>query len=125
MPEHNIDLTWSRGNETVTQRVTLSADSETNLDVAVPIDEDTLANIAVDVSALKVLFLLCDVAVQIETNAVDATGGNTITLAAGVPLVWFTGCGFANPLTLDVTKFYLTAEAEGTLQVRVLQDATP
>jgi len=124
MPEHNIDLTWSRGNETVTKRVTLTSDSETNMDITVPIATDTLANIAIDVSVLKVLFLLCDVAVTIQTN--DGTSpADTITLAAGIPLVWFTGCGFDNPLGTDVTKFYLTAAVAGTLQVRVLQDATP
>lgn len=124
MPVHNIDLTWSRGNESVNQRVSLTSDSETNMDITVPIATDTLANIAIDVSVLKVLFLLSDVDVTIQTND-GATPGDTINLSAGVPLAWFTGCGFSNPLTVDVTKIYLTAVAAGTLQMRVLQDATP
>lgn len=127
MPEHNIDLTWSRGNETVNQRVTASADSETNNDIAVAAaTTDKLVNIAIDVSEVKSLFLLSDKDVTLQTNNGN-TPDNTITLKAGVPVIWYPDSGYSNPLTTDVTKIYITnaGASDATVKIRVLQDSTP
>lgn len=84
--------------------------------------------VAIDVSALKAVLLKSDQAIVISTN--DAAGGSpdqTLTLAAGVPFFWQVNSGITNPLTVDITDFYI-ANASGstaTLQIRVLQDATP
>lgn len=127
MPTHNIDVTWSKSNETVTKRVSASADSESNLDIAVPAaTTDKLVNLAIDVSELESLFLLSDKDVSIETNSGSAPD-NTIALTANVPVVWYAGCGYSNPLTADTTKFYITnaGASEATVNIRVLQDSTP
>jgi hypothetical protein len=127
MPEHNIDLTWSRGNETVNRRVTASADSETNNDIAVgATTTDKLVNIAIDVSELKSLYLSSDQDVLVQTN--DGTSpDDVVTLKAGVPVIWYPDCGYASPLTEDVTKIYLTnaGATAATVNIRVLQDSTP
>lgn len=81
----------------------------------------------VDVSQLVHLWMHSTAAVTIETNATDASGGNTITLAADVPLLWCTGAPFTNPLTNDVTRVYIT-NSSGTsanVTLRAVQDGTP
>jgi hypothetical protein len=49
-----------------------------------------------------------DGALQLETNAVDHSGGQILTFASGVPLIWSSDMPNANPITTNVTKFYLT-----------------
>ncbi len=62
----------------------------------------------------------------IETNATDATGGQTITLKAGIPFVWQKNSGITKPITADVTRFFVTNTTAITrLYCAVLNDATP
>ncbi|MBN9522493.1 hypothetical protein J0H58_28890 [bacterium] len=77
-----------------------------------------------DVSALSAVVLLASAAMTVETNNASSPG-NTIPLAAGQPVFWFTGCGWACPLTADVTGLYVTSTAGGTLSIRALVDPTP
>lgn len=51
-----------------------------------------------------------------------AAASQTITLLAGVPLVWFTGCGLAYPISVDVVNFYATNTSgqQTTFRVRLL-----
>ncbi len=122
-----LTFAWTRGGATVTQNVTLTAEAGQVLDVAVAgSTTDLQVNLAIDVSQLSHIFLLADGALTIQTN--DGTSADdTITLAANKPLVWYSGCGMACPLTVDVTGLYLTNASGSTvnLQVRVQSDATP
>lgn len=122
-----LTFAWTRGGATVTQNVTLTAEAGQVLDVAVAgSTTDLQVNLAIDVSQLSHIFLLADGALTIQTN--DGTSADdTITLAANKPLVWYSGCGLACPLTVDVTDLYLTNASGSTvnLQVRVQSDATP
>jgi hypothetical protein len=86
---------------------------------------DTLVNIAIDVSEVEFVRIHSTTAATIETNAIDATGGNTIVLVAGKPYDFVTGDYTPLLLTLDVTKLYVTNVADTVLTVEVLQDATP
>lgn len=81
----------------------------------------------IDVSQVVAVYMHSTAALTIETNHTAATGGNTITLAADVPLIWCTGAPFSNPLTNDVTAAYATnsSGSSATLNVMVVQDATP
>ena len=127
---HLLTREWSRPNDsasTVSVRETLTADGEDNRDVAVPAPStDKVVNIAIDVSALASLFLKSDVGLVIKTNSLSEPN-DTITLAAGIPLIWSPNCGYACPLSADVTTFHvvLGGSTAATLQVRLLQDATP
>ncbi len=89
---------------------------------------DKIVNVGgVDVSQLVHVYMQSNAAVTIETNHTSATGGNTITLAADVPLLWCTGAPFTNPLTNDITIMYVTNSSGGaaTLNMRFVQDGTP
>lgn len=135
MPQHNIDVTWSRGANSadpVAQRVTKSAQAELILgDDASPLqiaDSTTDGEVvaALDVSALKSLMILSDQNVTIETND-GSSADDTLTLVGGEPLVWWDGCGYSCPLTADVTAFYITnaSGATANVQMRFLSDPTP
>lgn len=109
--------TFSETDEKFTNIVSSVADSQT----------DQLCNCSLDVSTLKALYILSDQDLTMETNAVDATGGNTIALLAGIPYIWFTGKYEACLLTLDVTKLYLTnaSGSTATFKLIALEDNTP
>ncbi len=125
---HTLTLSWARNGESISQTVTIENEAENNRDVTVAQNvTDQLVNLNIDVSELKLLYLHCDKAIQIQTND-GSSPDNTLTLAANKPLVWYTGCGLTNPLTVDVTKFYLTTGAVGTdatLKIRTVQDSSP
>ncbi len=79
----------------------------------------------VDVSQLKALMITSDQAVTLETN--NATSPiDTFALKANEPLIWWTGSLFTNPLTADVTKFFVTNASGKTANVKIvsLQDST-
>ena len=62
-----------------------------------------------DVSLCKSFYLESDQDVTVETNAIDATGGNTIALRANEPYIWHANSyETAFLLTLDVTVMYIT-----------------
>jgi len=127
MPTQNVNQDWSDGNDSLSRKVIVAADGEANLEIAVA-DESTdlAANIGIDVSALKFLYIVSDQDLTVETN--DGTSpDDTLTLSAGKPIVWYDGCGYSNPLGTDVTALYLTnaSGADATLYVKTLQDATP
>ena len=80
----------------------------------------------IDVSELEGLYIKCDRALTIETND-GTTADDTITLAAGEPLVWASGNNVVCPLTADVTSIFVTlaAGADATLEMEILVDPTP
>jgi hypothetical protein len=136
MPQHNIDLSWSRGansTDLVQKRVTKTADSEIIIgDVDDPLvvpgsTTDKQVNVAIDVSQLKSLFMMSTTDLLVELN--NGTGdANDVALLANEPLIWWQGCGWDCPLKVDVTTgLYLTKAGAGdaTVQMRFLVDATP
>lgn len=127
MPSHKILRQWQSGNQSVSQEETVTADSETNLDLAVDDGETALeANIAIDVSALASLYMAADQDITIKTNS-SGSPDDTISLKANKPLVWTPNCGFSNPLSEDVLSIFCanSSGTNATLQIRLLQDATP
>lgn len=127
MPIHKIQRLWQSGNQSVSQEESVTAESETNLDLAVADEETALeANIAIDYSAIASLYMACDQDITIKTND-SGTPDDTIALKANKPLVWTPDCGFANPFSADVTSIFCAnaSGADATLQIRLLQDATP
>ena len=92
------------------------ADSETDYEIA----------IAIDVSAVKSLYLVSDQDVTFETNDGSAPD-NSISLKAGVPYVWHEDSYHVFLLTVDVTSIFITnaSGAVATIDLEVVQDATP
>lgn len=117
------------GGQDVAQNNAYSADSQTSVDVAIPIEADVLVNFALDVSQIKALFILSDQDLTIETNNAgpDPAPDDTISLVAGVPLVWTHDSYYANLLTTDITALYVTnaSAAAARLRIEALHDATP
>lgn len=105
--------------------VTASAMAAVNESVATG-QTDKLINIAYTYANIVGYFILSDATVTLETNATNAAGGDTITLTANLPKVFYTGFG-TNLFTADVTKWYITNASGGTATItaRVLYDATP
>lgn len=125
---HNIDIGWSQGNNApVNTRLAISADQEVNTAPVVPDSStDLQVNLAVDVSAMKSLHIVSDQDVTIETND-GSTPDDTLELTADVPILWYEGCGYSNPLTADVTALFITNDSgsSANVQVHILQDSTP
>ncbi len=127
MPTHTYALGITAVGVALAYEVDLTADGETSLDLTVADGvTDQLTTIAIDFSELEGLFIYSDYAITVETND-GTTPDDTIAIAAGVPMVWYTGCDHANPLTADVTAFYITNASGSTanIKIRVLQDSTP
>lgn len=82
----------------------------------------------IDVSQTVAVFFKSDKAVTLETNATDASGGDTLTLAADVPYVWCTGKPDSLRLTADVTSTIYVTNASGstaTVYGMVVKDSSP
>lgn len=124
---HQINVQWSRSNETFSLAVVKEAGGEINLEESIPAaSTDLQLTLAIDVSAMKSLVLVCDRDLTLKTNSTSVPD-DTIALKAGEPVVWWTNCPYANLLTVDVTVIFVTlaAGAAATLKVRGLQDVTP
>lgn len=129
-----MSITVSRnvtgGGLTVSQDTTVTGDNTNKFEVTVGTSvTDDLLNISLDVDKIKGYYIHANNTLQIETNAVDATGGNTLNLVANEPLVFMGDTDlYTNLLTLDVTKMYLTnASGSNTVTLKMVfeQDATP
>ncbi|MBC8869194.1 MAG: hypothetical protein H8E44_07240 [Planctomycetes bacterium] len=88
---------------------------------------DQVCNIDLDVSAVKSFYIVSDQNITVETNAVDATGGNTLSLIAGEPYIWHVSSLDSFLLTQDVTIAYLTNASGSTATVYCVAcyDASP
>lgn len=82
----------------------------------------------IDVSQVVACYFKSDKAVTLETNATDASGGNTITLAADVPYMWNTGSPDSLKLTENVASTIYVTNASGsaaTVEALIVQDGSP
>lgn len=79
-----------------------------------------------DVSAMKALYIHSDQDVTLETND-GTTPDDAFTLNADQPILWGEDDSADNPLTVDVTGFFVTnaSGAAATVTIAVLQDPTP
>ncbi len=80
-----------------------------------------------DVSAVRSFYLNSSQDILLETNAIDATGGNAISLLADIPYVWHVNAYDSFLLTLDVTVLYFTNASGSTANIDcvALYDASP
>lgn len=130
----------SNNTHTLTQRVQVGSQviqpttnpsytggSSVNLNETIPADSTDLdVVVALDVSAIKSLYLLSDKDLVIETND-GTTPDDTINLKAGIPYIWNTDSYDTCLLTTDVTKFCVTEENSeaAVLKMECLLDPTP
>lgn len=115
--------------DSLTQRDEITADAEDNREIAVPNDSVPVqVSMAIDVSALKSLYIKSDQDVTLETNS-SSTPDDTINLIANQVLLWSVNDYAANPFAsaVDVVNLFFTNSggSAATVSVRVLQDSTP
>lgn len=124
---HNLTLAWTRNNETISKGVAVNVEGEQNFDVTVPGSTSNLqVAAAITVAALSLVFISASETVTLETNSGSAPA-ETITITKDKPLVWYTGCGWANPFGTNITALFLTRATAGDslVNMRFGYDATP
>lgn len=126
---HTNSFNWSGGgNNTVTKAVALSAGGEVNVDDTIATGQTNKAvAFALDISQLKSIYIVSDVAITLKTND-GSSPQESFTLTADYPLVWYLGCGLAVSALFagDVTGLFVTNASGSTcnLKVRALTDPT-
>ena len=124
---HKLLDQWSSAGRTIEAVNEYSGDAQTSLEIAVPDSaSDQQADLTLDVSTIKAIYILSDQDVTLETND-GTTPDDTISLKAGVPLIYHENGYFANPFSQDITALYLTnsSGAAATVQLEVVYDSTP
>jgi hypothetical protein len=101
-------------------------EGEANLEVEIAENQtDKIVTWSVDVSQILCIIIEASEDMKLETNADDATGGNTIDLLGGVPYVWHENSYYTNELVEDVALLYMTNTTAGTLKIQCGLDSTP
>lgn len=123
-----LTLVWGRVSETISKSVSLSSGAVVDIDEAIADDTtDGLVALTLDVSQLKLVYIVCDQAVTLETNS-SSSPDDTLTLTADTPVLWYVGCGYpiGDLFSADVTALYVTNASGGTatLRCRFLLDPT-
>ncbi len=113
MIQKPFGLTYQLGPNTITRQFTVAAEGEIYLPLAIPNASDTHFDFVVEAAGIKWVVLDAPVAMTFETNAADHSGGELITLAAGVPLIWWEGCGQACPIQIDVDGIWISQSSGG------------
>jgi hypothetical protein len=83
---------------------------EANLSQSVPVGVNTeYVYGALPKAGIQKFFMVSSEPITVYWNA-PGTGSPalTVVLAAGVPYMWDTGCGFANPFPTSTTALYIT-----------------
>lgn len=81
---------------------------------------DGLVSCAWTVANTESLFIVASQNCTLETNS-GSSPANTISLIAGIPLIWGKSAGYyANLFTTDVTAFYITCTSATRLQAQIL-----
>jgi hypothetical protein len=123
-----MTITIDAAGVTVSKQVTKSAGAQQNISEPVANGATDLEiTFSLDVSALKMLYIVADKAMTLKTNS-SSVPDDTITLVANEPVPWYLGSALTNPITVDITtNIFLTnaSGANGTLTIYSLSDPTP
>ncbi len=102
------------GGLSYTGSLAKSADQEVSIITNVAQNTtDALYALTLDVSQIQSLFILCDQDILLETDATNASGGNSLSIKANQAQTWQVNDLAVCPLTTDVTKVYITTGAVG------------
>lgn len=132
MLTHTFTRGWSNGGSTLSKQIAVDAGAELNVDETIPASTtDALVAFAMDVSQLKGLYIVSNVALGLQFND-GTTPSNTITLVANRPYVWVFGDAAIRDtagavITTDITGVYVTnadADNAALLQIRAIYDPT-
>lgn len=120
---HTLSFAQTGGSTPLAGSVTVTGELATEANISVAgSTTDQQENIAFAYATLQEVYISSDVTVTLETNATNHAGGDIVTVTAGKPVVWYTGCGLANPFTANVTTTYWTNATGGaaTIYMRTL-----
>lgn len=125
-----ITIAYDGGGTTKSDTITKSASGRISWeeDVATATTDGQINCPTVDVSELELLYIKSTQDVTLETNAADASGGNTLNLKANEPYVWWSGAPFVNMITADIVTNVFVTNASGataTITFEAILDATP
>lgn len=118
-------LTRNNGNVVESTRTITNPPLATEYDSPVAANQTNLQlePFAVDVSDLLLWVIMSDQDLTIKTNS-SSVPDDTITVKAGVPIIWDSESGAANPLTADVTDLFITnTTAISRLYILAVMDA--
>jgi hypothetical protein len=124
MPMHQLLRSWQRGNESISQAETITADAELCLDFEIPAGQTVAARVGLWRDELVSLYLSAS-----RPVAVSARKGETeqaaLKLLEGVPLIWSKASGFAPPIAGDVDQFRFDNRGPDAalVRLRVLRNA--
>jgi hypothetical protein len=109
------------GTQSTDQTVTVTGDSETVFSKDVSAGQTvTLTFGSIDYTKINAFLMFTSgEGLTINTNAVDATGGDSFTLSAGKAIEWDNTQSIANLLTHNVTALYLINSGTKTASARV------
>lgn len=121
------------GGDAITKAVNVTGGLALDIDELIPSGSTNLAlgaSCAIDVSQLKLLYLVSDQPLVLETNS-GGSPVNVFTLAANVPFVWHSGLPAlrdtaGTAVVTDITALYATVagDTDAALQIRTLIDPT-
>jgi len=126
MPSRVLTRAVSGGTKLVSKENTYTADQEQSYSFTVAdASTDFLVAMTLDVSQLKLIYIVSDQAITLETNSGSAPS-DTITLVADVPYVWHTGSYYTNLLATDITATYWTnaSGATANVDIQIVVDPT-
>ena len=109
MPKHiwKLSVANDSGGTVLASTSTVEDDSESNFGPLTVAAGDTIeVDLPIDVSQVVSFYVYCDKAVTVKTNS-NASPSQTFSLLAKEPLAWKTDDLAANPLTIDVTKWFV------------------
>src|SRR5882724_800854 len=112
---NNLKHTWSTsikndsGSPVVADPpLIVQGDAESNFSVVVDPAQTVEIDLVVPVVKIQSGFITSNQAVEVFTNAADATGGQHISLAANKAVAWNNQMSTVNPFTPTITKFFIT-----------------
>jgi len=111
------------GASTLEDSQTILGSNEFNEKISIPAGATAEIDCgSLDFASMVSLFLVCDQACTVFTNAADGTGGQEIDLAANKAYAWNNLMPTDNPITADITKIFCTNNAvkDGTFRAGFL-----
>ncbi len=122
---HAVTEKVTIGGVAINQVNTLTAGQKISIDETMPIANDTLVALSLDVSQVKSMFILSDQDVTLETNSSSAPA-QSLALKANIPYIWYTNKYHSLWCTTDITALYVTnaSASAASLQLEILVDPT-
>lgn len=117
---HKISIAYQDGASAVTSELVSVVDEAEVAyeDTVVAGASDVEADISFPFAGVKACCLVSDKDVTVKTNS-SSTPGDTITLTANKPLIWYDGARGVNPFTADVTKLFFSNAGGSIANVKV------